>query len=274
MGQTARKGTAPRRMKIRTHRSSQINEIKPSLPQAPKRSFTLIELLFVIAIISILAALLLPALSRAKEQTRRIVCINNLRQIALAFTMYAEEDPGLRFPTSALSGGTVRKLYNLDSTTATSLINCGLKDSTTNSVWRCPSAPPGRGWISGPPLEFTLDFYVIQTDLKGFTGYIGTLSPTRISDRRGPLVADNVIWWYTPAGLWYGATWLSSHTGRQRVPGLGQSYGNEGYNQAFSDGSVTWYPRSAFPAGAPTAANSWKYDPAIGGWPRYYWVEQ
>jgi len=71
-----------------------------------RRAFTLIELLVVIAIIAILAAMLLPVLSRVREKSRQISCLNNLKQLGLAVQMYCNDNYGL-YPVSFFSGAGV-----------------------------------------------------------------------------------------------------------------------------------------------------------------------
>jgi len=91
-----------------------------------KNGFTLIELLVVIAIIGVLAAILLPALSVARERARRTTCMNNLRQFAMAYEMYAS-DFFEKFPVEEYT------LYGGDKTIFPHYI------STSRSFW-CPSS--------------------------------------------------------------------------------------------------------------------------------------
>ena len=69
-----------------------------------KHGFTLVELLVVIGIIAVLVGMLLPSLNRAREQARRVQCLSNIRQIAMGFLMYTNENKGW-FPGPGVFGG-------------------------------------------------------------------------------------------------------------------------------------------------------------------------
>jgi prepilin-type N-terminal cleavage/methylation domain-containing protein/prepilin-type processing-associated H-X9-DG protein len=107
------------------------------------RAFTLIELLVVIAIIGILAAMLLPALNKAREKGRGAVCVSNLRQISIAIHLYTDDNDGY-MPTASYGPGATegpwpkllaKYMPHRDSATnATSM---------ANRVFICPSAKYG-----------------------------------------------------------------------------------------------------------------------------------
>ena len=78
---------------------------EPCSHRGRQRGFTLIELLVVIAIIAILLAILMPALSRVKEQGKRAACLANLKQLALAWSMYADENDDRLVNGEAYGGG-------------------------------------------------------------------------------------------------------------------------------------------------------------------------
>lgn len=180
--------------------------------------FTLIELLVVIAVIGILAALLLPAASKAKETGRRSFCASNLKQILFAASMYSDEHHD-RFPGQSEDGLPVRAVGG-DGRNYYDLLSPYANDPR---VWLCPSA---RKYPNGL-MAFHMNGLIITSN--------GLPASVIAEPSNTLLVAESGL-----KSLFDKAYLRPTHDGDYLYDRPQKQHG-EGSNVAFVDGHVRWY---------------------------------
>ena len=121
-----------------------INKNKGNGIMKSKINFTLIELLVVIAIIAILAAMLLPALNKARDKAHAITCVNNLKQLGISWSMYAGDYDGIVVAGSATESWAVTLARYMTRNWSASFHDPGVVNGTFNTsrvdIFECPSA--------------------------------------------------------------------------------------------------------------------------------------
>jgi prepilin-type N-terminal cleavage/methylation domain-containing protein/prepilin-type processing-associated H-X9-DG protein len=120
-----------------------------SLGSRVQRAFTLMELLITLAIIGILAALLLPALSQSKRKSHQTQCVNNLHQLGLGLQNFVADNkayPSFVAATNSDNPGTWMAQLERGGFTAAK----PKKAFMTKGIWHCPSAPWPAGWNGKP----------------------------------------------------------------------------------------------------------------------------
>jgi prepilin-type N-terminal cleavage/methylation domain-containing protein len=203
-----------------------IQTLRAATLPGKKHGFTLIELLVAIAIIGILAAFLLPALSTAREKARRTNCMNNLRQLAIAFEMFAD-DHYENFPD--LPDG----LYKGEKSIFNDYVN------VTKIFW-CPSSVIKRGKIPDDITDNGITDYRNSAYWNNwYSSYAFTfgLTASNKASWRVPLISDRGIFNGTRED---NAAFLGKYDNLPADTDLSAGNHVYGINVLYMDGAVEW----------------------------------
>ncbi len=227
--------------------------------KAEIKAFTLVELLVVIGIISVLIAMLLPALNKARESAQRIACASNLRQVAMAWNAYTSDyhgqlPVGISYywdatpsnlnpsaPADYYYWASMLKPYVSDKTNLTNNYNYTKSDSVSKTgVFQCPSWENHSSGVAYVAYGMVLYGVGGRYYSKFYTGYRRTIEIKDPSTRL--LFADSQYFHPTAKDWrgWYYVSISSTHTGT--YTGVSFRHGKMA-NVAFCDGHVesqTW----------------------------------
>ena len=209
-----------------------------------KDAFTLIELLVVIAIIAILAAMLLPALAKAKESGKRIACLNNLRQLGLASQMYVGDSQGM-FPPRNNSVRWPNQFYTYYGQ-STKMLLC--PDELTNY----PSTfGPSNNVADASPRSYFIngwnDYFNDTLDTSDAANYLAGAVLTSLKESAILHASDTILLGekIDSEGDFYmdmlEGDDFSGKTAQDRHSGQGVGTGTGGANNTFADGSARYY---------------------------------
>lgn len=228
------------------------------------KAFTLVELLVVIAIIGILAALLLPSLSRSKEAARSTTCKNNLRQLGIAASLYSS-DTGF-YPAQEYRDPNVNQFV-----TYGWMAQLLPQVAGNTAVFKCLSTPPEFAWPTNRNSRGYAFPYNIGTDVKfsyGYNGWgvaavggwgLGIEPSTALPASKVANPAD-MIAIGDSAGDGYQDGWISFHRFQTNLITPPGTRHNKGANIVFCDGHVEWQKQGKWIELTEAAARRWNND--------------